>query len=53
MPREKLNLVVVGIQHPQGRMEFNPAPTTHLNAGDLVIVLGSSATLKELERAAK
>jgi len=53
MPREKLNLVIVGIQHAHGRMEFNPAPTTHLNAGDHVIVLGSSATLKELERAAK
>ena len=53
MPREKLNVVVVGIQHAHGRMEFNPSPDTLLNAGDHVIALGSAATLKELERAAK
>ena len=53
IPRDKLNVVVVGIQHAHGRMEFNPSPEAVLNAGDHVIVLGSSATLKELERAAK
>lgn len=53
MPREKLNVVVVGIQHAHGQMEFNPSPETLLNAGDHLIVLGSSATLKELERAAE
>ena len=53
MPRDKLNVVVVGIQHAHGRMEFNPSPDTLLNAGDHVIALGSPATLKELERAAK
>ena len=53
IPRDKLNLVVVGIQRVHGHMEFNPPPDTLLNAGDRVIVLGSSATLKELEQAAK
>jgi voltage-gated potassium channel len=53
IPRDKLNVVVVGIQHEHGRMEFNPSPDTVLHVGDHVIVLGSSATLKELERAAK
>lgn len=53
IPRDKMNVVVVGIQHAHGRMEFNPSPDTLLNAGDHVIVLGSSATLKELERAAE
>jgi voltage-gated potassium channel len=51
--RDKMNVVVVGIQHSHGRMEFNPVPTTVLHAGDHLIVLGSSQTLKELERAAK
>ena len=51
--RDRMNVVVVGIQHAQGRMEFNPAATTVLNSGDHLIVLGSSKTLKELERAAK
>jgi voltage-gated potassium channel len=51
--RDKMNVVVVGIQHAQGKMEFNPVPGTVLHAGDHLIVLGSSETLKELERAAK
>ena len=51
--RDKMNVVVVGIQHAHGHMEFNPAPATVLQAGDHLIVLGSSQTLKELERSAK
>ncbi|MEO5742303.1 MAG: potassium channel protein [Vicinamibacterales bacterium] len=51
--RDKINVVVVGIQHAQGVMEFNPAAGTVLRAGDRLIVLGSSQTLKEMERAAK
>jgi len=48
-----MNVVVVGIQHTQGRMEFNPLASTVLHGGDHLIVLGSSRTLKELEQAAK
>ena len=51
--RDKMNVVVVGIQHAQGAMEFNPAASTVLNGGDHLIALGSSQMLKELERAAK
>jgi voltage-gated potassium channel len=51
--RDKMNVVVVGIQHVHGRMEFNPRANTVLHDGDHLIVLGSSQTLKELERAAK
>jgi voltage-gated potassium channel len=51
--RDKMNVVVVGIQHTHGRMEFNPASSTVLHVGDHLIALGSSQTLKELERAAK
>ncbi len=51
--RDKMNVVVVGIQHTHGRMEFNPLASTVLHAGDHLIALGSSQTLKELERAAK
>jgi voltage-gated potassium channel len=52
IPRDKVNVVVVGIQHAQGRMEFNPTANTVLQGGDHVIVLGSTASLKELERMA-
>ena len=51
--RDKMNVVVVGIQHAQGGMEFNPVASTVLKSGDHLIVLGSSQTLKELERAAR
>ena len=51
--RDKLNVVVIGIQHAQGSMEFNPVGNTVLHSGDHLIVLGSAETLKELERAAK
>jgi len=51
--RDKMNVIVVGIQRAHGRMEFNPARTDVLNAGDHLIVLGSASTLKEIERAAK
>jgi voltage-gated potassium channel len=51
--RDKMNVVVVGIQHAQGHMEFNPTSDTVLRAGDHLIALGSSSTLKELERAAR
>jgi len=51
--RDKMNIVVVGIQHTHGRMEFNPVAATILHAGDHLIALGSSQVLKELERAAR
>ena len=51
--RDRMNVVVVGIQHAHGRMEFNPVASTVLHGGDHLIALGSSQTLKELERAAK
>jgi voltage-gated potassium channel len=50
--RDTMNVVVVGIQHTHGRMEFNPVASTVLHGGDHLIVLGSSQMLKELERAA-
>jgi len=51
--RDKMNVVVVGIQHAHGRMEFNPLANTVLHGGDHLIALGSLQTLRELERAAK
>jgi voltage-gated potassium channel len=53
IPRNKMNVVVVGIQRAAGGMEFNPTADTVLNPHDHLIVLGSSATLKELERVAR
>ena len=51
--RDKMNVVVVGIQHAHGHMEFNPVASTVLQSGDHLIVLGSAETLKQLERSAR
>ncbi len=51
--RDKMNVVVVGIQHAHGRMEFNPTRDTVLHAGDHLIVLGSASMLKDLSQAAR
>jgi voltage-gated potassium channel len=53
IPRAEMNVVVVGIQRAQGGMEFNPTADTVVHHGDHLIVLGSSTTLKQLERVAK
>ncbi len=51
--RDKMNVVVVGIQHTHGPMEFNPTRDTVLHAGDLLIVLGSASMLNDLSQAAR
>jgi len=51
--RPRLNVVVVGIQHRGGAMEFNPTADSVVHGGDHLIVLGHPATLKQLEEAAR
>jgi voltage-gated potassium channel len=50
--RQRYGVVVVGIRRADGRMDFNPAPETAIHAGDDLVVLGRTASLKELEMAA-
>jgi voltage-gated potassium channel len=50
--RQRFGVVVVGIRHADGRMDFNPEPETTMRAGDDLVVLGRAANLKELEAAA-
>jgi voltage-gated potassium channel len=50
--RQRFGVVVVGIRRANGRMDFNPAPETAMHAGDDIVVLGRSGSLKELEVAA-
>jgi voltage-gated potassium channel len=50
--RQRYKIVVVGVQRHGGAMEFNPAPETIMKSGDRLVVLGSTANIKELERAA-
>lgn len=50
--RQRYGVVVVGIRRADGRMDFNPEPDTAMRAGDDLVVLGRTASLRELEAAA-
>src|SRR5262249_42785277 len=47
--RGRFGVIVVGIQHEDRRMEFNPAPDATMHAGDKLVVLGRVESLKQLE----
>jgi voltage-gated potassium channel len=47
--RQRFGVIVVGIQHNDRRMEFNPSPDSALLAGDKLVVLGRADSLKQLE----
>jgi voltage-gated potassium channel len=46
--RQRFGVVVVGIQRVDGRMDFNPAPETAMQAGDQLVVLGRAESLRDL-----
>jgi voltage-gated potassium channel len=50
--RSELGIIIVAIKKPGGRMAFNPAPDTSLEAGDLLITLGHRQQLDRLEEMA-
>jgi voltage-gated potassium channel len=50
--RQRFRVVVVGIQHADGKMEFNPAPESNMRPGDQLVVLGRPEDLRELAVAA-
>ena len=47
--RHRFGVIVVGIQRQDLKMEFNPEPETAIRAGDKLVVLGRSDSLKRLE----
>jgi voltage-gated potassium channel len=47
--RQRFGVIVVGIQHHDRRMDFNPEPETTIRAGDKLVVLGRPQSLKQLE----
>jgi voltage-gated potassium channel len=50
--RSELGIIIVAIKKPGGKMAFNPAPDTELEAGDLLITLGHRQQLDRLEEMA-
>jgi voltage-gated potassium channel len=50
--RQKYSVIVVGIKHADGKMEFNPAPDAAMRGGDDIVVLGRPEDLRDLEATA-
>ena len=47
--RQRFGVIVVGIQHSDHRMEFNPSPESAIHGGDKLVVHGRADSLKGLE----
>jgi voltage-gated potassium channel len=48
--RQKFGVIVVGIKRVGGVMEFNPAPEAVMRPGDELVVLGTTESVKALEK---
>ncbi len=47
--RERLGIIVLAIRRAGGKLDFNPAPSEKISAGDFLIAMGESRQLKDLE----
>ncbi len=48
--RKNFNLIVVVIKRKDGQSVFNPTPTTPIEEGDTLVVLGEVEQIKGLEK---
>ena len=51
--RQRFGVIVVGIQRPDLRMDFNPDPHVIIGGGDKLVVLGRPESLRRLETEAE
>lgn len=47
--REEVGLIVIAIKKSSGEMVYNPAAETHIDTGDILVVMGPAASLQQLE----
>lgn len=50
--RRDHGIIIVGIKKGEGLMTFNPAPSTLIQAGDVLITLGQATAIRNLEQIA-
>lgn len=50
--RQEFGVIIVAIKKPSGKMVFNPAPETKLEAGDILIAIGGREQLDLLKKTA-
>jgi len=48
--RKELGIIIVAIKRASGEMEFNPTSTSIIKKGDILIAMGETKQLRELER---
>lgn len=48
--RPNLDLIIITISKPDGKMLFNPGANTTFEVGDIVVAVGKAKNLKKLER---
>lgn len=48
--RQTLDLIIITISKPDGRMMFNPGANTVFDDGDVVVVVGQGKSLKKFDR---
>ena len=51
--RRDWGIIIVGIKKSDGKMTFNPASTTIIEAGDILITLGEVTSIAKLEEVAR
>lgn len=51
--RSDLDIVIAAIRRTDGQMIFNPSGDTHIEAGDLLVAIGSAESISALSRMAK
>ena len=47
--RQEMNLIVIAIQNKNGEMVFNPKADIKFVIGDIIVVMGSAKSIKQLE----
>jgi voltage-gated potassium channel len=48
--REEAGLIIIAVRKPDGQTTFNPAPDTSLAAGDRLVLMGQTGSLREIEQ---
>lgn len=48
--RPNFGVIVLAVIKPEGKMDFNPAGNSRIEAGDVLIAMGERSRLKDLER---
>lgn len=48
--RQQFGVIVLAVTRPDGEMSFNPAGSTEIHAGDVLITMGERSKLVELEK---